>query len=158
MTLLLGTERQYMHMAIIQEEEFRSWEASVPEMLRGDPVWRFNAYRVSLFMMDRAGRDVKIIQSRRALPFQTDQLLRAVASVCANIAEGLGRASAAERSRFFGIALGSLREAATWYQSVADHLAADLVMRRLEQLTELRKLLIGAQKWLATQPPRTQLM
>jgi four helix bundle protein len=98
------------------------------------------------------------LQTRRVFPYQTDQLLRAVASISANIAEGLGRTSAAERLRFFGIALGSLRESQIWYQAVARELSPQLVDRRSEQLTELRRLLIGAQKWLSSKPQRTQLM
>jgi four helix bundle protein len=145
-------------MPIIHDEEFRAWEASALESLRGDPVWKFHTYRVALFLLDRAGRDARALQSRRAFPFQTDQLLRSVASIGANVAEGLGRTSAAERSRFFGIALGSLRESLTWYHAVADELPPELVTLRFEQLTELRKLLIGSQKWLSSQPQRTQLM
>ena len=81
-----------------------------------------------------------------------------MASISANIAEGLGRSSAAERSRFFGIALGSLRESMTWYEAVAAELPGNLKKARVNQFTKLRKLLIGAQKWLASQPQRTQLM
>jgi four helix bundle protein len=145
-------------MPIIHDDDFRTWETSVSENLRGDPVWRFNAYRVALFLLNRVGLDARILHGRRAFPFQTDQLLRAIASISANIAEGLGRTSAAERSRFFGVALGSLREAQTWYNAVASELPPELVDLRLGQLTELRRLLIGAQKWLASQPQRTQLM
>jgi four helix bundle protein len=145
-------------MPIIHDDEFRAWESCATESQRGDPVWRFHAYRVALFMLDRAGRDARGLQRRHVVPFQTDQLLRAVASISANIAEGLGRQSAAERSRFFGIALGSLRESLTWYQAVADELPAEIAEVRFEQLTELRKLLIGAQKWLNSKPQRTQLM
>ena len=145
-------------MPIIHDEEFRTWESTVRECQRGDPVWRFHAYRVALFMLDRVGRDAVVLKRQRALPFQTDQLLRAVASIGANIAEGLGRQSAAERSRFFGIALGSLRESETWYQAVAADLPVTVVDQRFEQLTELRKLLIGAQKWLESKPRPTRLM
>jgi four helix bundle protein len=145
-------------MPIIHDEEFRAWEARATDSQRGDPVWRFRTYRVALFMLDRAGRDARALQNRHAMPFQTDQLLRAVASVGANVSEGLDRQSAAERSRFFGMALGSLRESMLWYQAVADELPDEIAGVRIEQLTELRKLLIGAQKWLNKQPQRTQLM
>ena len=43
-------------MPIIHDEEFRTWESTVREGQRGDPVWRFHAYRVALFMLDRVGR------------------------------------------------------------------------------------------------------
>ena len=145
-------------MAIIHHPEFRDWEACASEALRGDPVWRFHAYRVALFMLDRAGRDARILQGRHAFIAQTDQLLRAVASIAANIAEGLGRSSAAERSRFFGMALGSCRETITWYQAVASELPSELASHRCDQLSELRRLLIGAQKWLSSKPERARLM
>jgi four helix bundle protein len=145
-------------MPITDDEEFRSWEARATLSQRGDPVWRFNAYRVALFVLERAGEDAKTLQQRHAFPFQTDQLLRAVASISANIAEGLGRMSAAERSRFFGVALGSLRESMTWYSAVAPELPREVLDVRSEQLTELRKLLIGAQKWLNSKPQGSKLM
>jgi four helix bundle protein len=113
---------------------------------------------VALYLLDLAARDVQDLRSRRSFPHQTDQLLRAVASISANIAEGFGRSSAADRSRFFGMALGSLRESFTWYRSVADELAPETAELRFDQLEELRRILIGAQKWLATKPPRSQLL
>ena len=42
--------------------------------------------------------------------FLQDQLLRASASVVLNLAEGSGKRTPAEQRRFYGIALGSLRE------------------------------------------------
>ncbi len=145
-------------MQIIHDEEFRAWEADTTDGERGDPVWKFHSYRVALYMLHLAGRDARVLQERRVLAFQTDQLLRAVASISANIAEGLGRQSTTERSRFFGIALGSVREAITWYHAVADELPAGAVPKRFEQLTELRMLLIGAQKWLSSRPQGARLM
>ncbi len=145
-------------MPIIHDEAFRAWEACVPQSLRDDPMWKFHAYRVALYLLDLAGSDARSLRTRRSFPFQTDQLLRAVASVSANVAEGFGRNSAADRSRCFGIALGSLRESVTWYRAIQDELPVEIVELRFEQLTELRKILIGAQKWLAEKPPRSQLI
>jgi len=145
-------------MPIIHDEEFRAWEACVPPSLREDHMWKFHAYRVALYMLDLAARDVQALRARRAFPHQTDQLLRAVASISANIAEGFGRTSAADRSRCFGIALGSLRESFTWYRAIADELPPEIAELRFEQLAELRRILVGAQKWLAAKPPRTQLI
>jgi len=145
-------------MPIIHDEAFRAWEACVPQSLRDDPMWKFHAYRVALYLLDLAASDARSLRTRRSFPFQTDQLLRAIASVSANVAEGFGRNSAADRSRCFGIALGSLRESITWYRAIQDELPAEVVDLRFEQLTELRKILIGAQKWLAAKPPRSQLI
>jgi four helix bundle protein len=145
-------------MPIIHDEAFRAWEACVPASIRDDPMWKFHAYRVALYMLDLAGSDAKALARRKCFPFQTDQLLRAVASISANVAEGFGRSSAADRSRCFGIALGELRESFTWYRAVQDELPEELVELRFEQLAELRRILVGAQKWLATKPARSHLI
>ena len=130
----------------------------MPRALREDQMWKFHAYRVALYLLDLAGADVHDLRKRRSFPHQTDQLLRAVASISANIAEGFGRSSASERSQFFGIALGSLRETFSWYRAIKDELDADLIELRFDQFEELRRILIGAQKWLATKPHRSKLM
>jgi four helix bundle protein len=145
-------------MPIIHDEEFRAWEACVPPSLRDDHVWKFHAYRVALYLRDLASHDVQELRSRRRYAHQTDQLLRSVASISANVAEGFGRSSAADRSRFFGIALGSLRESFTWYRSLESELEPQVAELRFDQLAELRRILIGAQKWLSAQPPRSHLM
>ena len=144
-------------MPIIHEEDFRAWEACVPQALRDDHMWKFHAYRVALFMLDLAQRDVEELRARHRLPQQTDQLVRAVASISANIAEGFGRNSAADRQRCFSIALGSLRESFTWYRAIEEELPEELMEQRFERLGELRRILIGAQKWLATKPPKSRL-
>ena len=113
--------------------------------------------RGALFLYDRDENDVSDARTRGALAHQADQLLRSVASISANIAEGFGRSSVADRSRFFGIALGSLRESFTWYRTVQSSLPSGIVEKRFEQLTQLRQLLIGAQKWLSKKPPGTRL-
>jgi four helix bundle protein len=46
----------------------------------------------------------------RVSRFLNDQLLRASSSVALNIAEGSGKRTPREQRRFYGIALGSLRE------------------------------------------------
>jgi four helix bundle protein len=145
-------------MPIIHDPEFCAWEACVPQSLRDDQMWKFHAYRVALYLLDLAARDVQDLRARKCFPHQTDQLLRAIASISANVAEGFGRNSAVDRSRFFGIALGSLRESFTWYRAVQDELSPDVIEQRFEQLAELRRILIGAQKWLSNKPQRSHLM
>ena len=144
-------------MPIIHDDDFRAWEACVPASLRDDPIWKFHAYRVALYLLELATGDVKSLHARLSFAFQSDQLLRAISSVSANVAEGFGRSSPVDRSRCFGIALGSLRESTTWYRAIQDGLPPDVAELRFEQITEMRKILIGAQKWLAARPPKTHL-
>jgi four helix bundle protein len=145
-------------MPIIHDEEFKAWEACVPQSLRDDVVWKFHAYRVAVYLLDLAAADVRDLRARRSSPHQSDQLLRAVGSISANVAEGFGTSSPLERSRYFGIALGSLRESFTWYRAVQAELPPDITEMRFDQLAELRRILIGAQKWLAAKPQRSRLM
>ena len=145
-------------MPIIHDEGFRAWEACVHQSLRDDPMWKFHAYRVSIYLLDQANLDVQPLRQRRIFGHQTDQLLRAVASVSANVAEGLGRNTSTDRSRYFGIAMGSLRESITWYRALHKALPVEVIELRYEQLGELRRILTGAQKWLATKPHGSQLV
>ena len=145
-------------MPIIHEESFRAWEACVPQSIRNDQMWKFNAYRVALYLLDAADHDVQELRARKCLPHQTDQLLRAIGSISANVAEGFGRTSAPDRARCFAIALGSLRESFTWYRAVQKELPEEIAELRFQQLEELRRILIGAQKWLASKPPRSHLI
>lgn len=119
-----------------------AWAARVPEMVRGDVIWRFHTYRVALFLLDLTKRDVtkSRVGTRRAT---ADQLLRSVASISANVAEGYSRASPRDRARFYDIALGSLREAASWYSS-ATFLPESVIAERVLQLSELRRLLLAS--------------
>jgi four helix bundle protein len=63
----------------------------------------FRAYRIAR-ELHWACQALKISRYLR------EQLLRASSSVVLNLAEGSGKRTSAEQSRFYGIALGSLRE------------------------------------------------
>lgn len=65
---------------------------------------RFDAYRVALEFVSLASK----VKARTAT--LRDQLDRAAASIPLNVAEGVGRATAADQARFFAIARGSSLE------------------------------------------------
>ena len=73
-----------------------------------------------------------------ALAEVAGQLLRATASVAANIAEGYSRGSPSDRRKFLEYALGSARESIVWYE------ASELAERpeRLDRLISIRRLLL----------------
>jgi four helix bundle protein len=144
-------------MPIVHDEEFRAWEACVPPSLRDNQMWKFHAYRVALYLVNLAEHDVQELRSQAIPPRHAEQLLRAVGSISVNVAEGFVRTAAPERSRFFGIALGSVRESSARYRAVQSALDPDVCEARLTQLAELRQILIGAQKWLSSKPQRSPL-
>jgi four helix bundle protein len=144
-------------MTIIEDPVFRAWEQQVRPSLREDPLWSLHSYRVAMFALQSAQDDVAAAARRGADPAATAQLLRALGSVCANVAEAFGRPTATDRSRFLSYAIGSVREAISWYHALARHLASGELDRRLDVLSELRRLLLGYLRWLRTHAPRLRL-
>ncbi len=62
---------------------------------------------------------------------------------CRNIAEGYSRRSGKERARFYEYALGSAREARTWYYQGRHGLKENVLIHRLQLLTRIIRLLLN---------------
>lgn len=118
------------------------WEPTVAADETADPIWQLKCYRVARCLVDHAACDV-VALAPSVDPKTVGQLSRAVASIGANLAEGYSRRSAADRSRFYGYALGSTREAALWYRSVAPFLDRPSLELRMAFLAQERMLLLG---------------
>ena len=76
------------------------WERRQHAAITGDPLWRLNCYREALYLVDVIRDDVREFGRSAALVTAEEQLLTSVASIAANIAEGYGRPSMADRVRF----------------------------------------------------------
>lgn len=122
---------------------YAAWEASVPETIRGDTLWRMEAYRLALFLADLGWHDVsKLVRDRRTMGL-SDQLYRPVGSIGANLAEGYSRGTGKDRARFYEYALGSARESRDWYYYKGRHILGDAVIEhRLRLLTQVIRLLL----------------
>jgi four helix bundle protein len=145
-------------MSIITDPKMREWEATAPRGTRDDLIWKFHTYRVALYLLHLALEDARRAGSGARHASVSDQLVRSVASVSANIAEGYGRSMPRDRTRFYDIALGSLREAATWYEASRAFLPDSTVNSRIDQLAELRRMLFGAIRALRCIPPEKRIM
>lgn len=122
--------------------DYDEWKLTVPEEIRGDSLWRMEAYRLSLFLVDIGWQDVtKLIKDRRTRGL-ADQLYRSLGSICANIAEGYSRGSSKDRARFYEYALGSARETRGWYFQGKHILGKSLTSHRLQLLTQVIRLLL----------------
>ena len=119
---------------------FKEWEGAAGESRRSDPLWSVQAYRISLYLIKCHTFDrgtIARLQKAAAL----DQLTRALGSIAANIAEGYSRLSIADRTRFYGYALGSTRESIAWYDTLRIELGG-LVDERQAVLIQVRRLLL----------------
>jgi len=118
---------------------FDEWEKTVPAVIRTDPLWKMEAYRLGLFLSDLAWHDVtRIARDRRTIGV-ADQLFRAAGNISSNIAEGYSRSTGKDRARFYEYASGSARESRDWYYK-ARH--AEVVEHSLELSTQIVRLTI----------------
>jgi four helix bundle protein len=121
---------------------YKEWEATVPETITGDALWRVQAYRLALFVADIGWEDVtKLAQDRRTRAL-SDQLYRALGSISANIAEGYSRGTGKDRARFYEYAFGSARESRDWYYKARHVLDNTVIEHRLSLQAQIIRLLL----------------
>ena len=71
---------------------YRSWENQVSNVIKNDPSWKMEVYRLSLFLSDICWVDTGKILDKRIYSL-ADQLYRSVGSISANIIEVYSRRS-----------------------------------------------------------------
>src|SRR5215210_6598923 len=121
---------------------YLEWQASVPEDISNDSLWKVAAYRLSLFAAEIGWQDVtKLVQDTRTRSL-SDQLYRSLGSIGANLAEGYSRGTGKDRARFYEYALGSARESKDWYYKGRHVLGETVVQHRLQLLAEIIRLLL----------------
>jgi len=121
---------------------YEEWVANVPSSITDDALWRVKAYRIALFAADLCWNDVSGLRRDRRAWGIVDQLVRAIGSVSANIAEGFSRGTGRDRAHFYEYALGSARESRDWYFKARHLLGSKLVGERLRLLAEIIRLLL----------------
>jgi four helix bundle protein len=124
-------------------EQQLAWERERPKSITSDVLWKLDAYRVALYLLHVVRLDSRLEEAARADPWLISQLVRAAGSVSANLSEGYSRSTRADRLRFLGYALGSVRECIPWYEALRSPLADDLVDGRLLLVARIRSLLVG---------------
>ncbi len=121
---------------------FETWMQSVPAEIKDDSLWKMEAYRLSLFVVDLGWHDVtKLTGDRRTLD-TSGQLYRALGSIEANISEGYSRGSGRDRARFYEYALGSARESRGWYYKGRHVLGEAVAEHRIRLITHVARLLL----------------
>jgi four helix bundle protein len=116
--------------------------------IRGDSLWKIEAYRLALFLSDLVWRDTEKLFAKRRTAEYADQLLRAAGKISACVAEGYSRDTGKARSTFHEYALGSARECRDWYFKLRHALGAKVVAHRIGLTTQICKLTL---KMIATE-------
>jgi four helix bundle protein len=133
---------------------FSAFETAPPTHYVGDPIWNTRMYRMAVYLGSRCTCDVSRLGQRVTLQV-AHQFIRAVSSIEANIAEGYSRTGTADQTRFYTYALGSVREAIAWMDSLRD---TPWPPREeyLDLLVQIRRQLLTAIRCLRTATAETQ--
>ena len=121
---------------------YEEWDVTVPELIKVDRIWRVQAYRLAAFLSACAEADTREVADDPRFRAMAAQLCGAAASIAANIAEGYPRQSPRDRIRYYEYALGSAEEAKTWYLSLRDSVAPNVLDERLSTLRSITRLLL----------------
>jgi four helix bundle protein len=125
------------------ELEFETWERSIPDSVREDPLWRMRAYRLYMFIGETAWRDVSLLARDQRTRSLSDQLYRALGSISANLAEGYSRSSGKDRAHSFEYALGSARESRDWYYKARHVIGDTTASLRMDLLSQIIRMLLS---------------
>jgi four helix bundle protein len=138
--------REDLYIEELREEgaimRYDEWLGTVPEEITKDSLWKIEAYRLALFVAELCWNDIRMIQNQRPIRGLTEQLLRSVGSISANIAEGYSRSTGKSRALYYEYALGSAREARDWYYKCRLGLGEEITSLRLQNLTKIIRLLL----------------
>ena len=126
-----------------ETEQQRDWERACPVAITSDVLWKLDAYRAALFLQHVSLADCRSVFASARAPTVEDQLRSAAGSVGAHLSEGYSRSTRADRLKFLGYALGSVRECASWYLSARDILPDAVIDERLTLIMRNRTLILG---------------
>jgi four helix bundle protein len=119
---------------------YEQWEATVPDAIRADSIWKIEAYRLAVFFADPAWRDVtKLMKDPRTVK-HVAQIYRAVGGISTTLSEGYYRTTGRERARYYEFALGSARESRDWYYQVRHVLGQAATDHRIDLATQIVRL------------------
>lgn len=122
---------------------YEQWERTVPDEIKGDSLWKVEAYRLGLLVGDIGWNDTQKLVSSPQTRELADQLYRALGSISTNLAEGYSRTGGRDRARLYEYALGSARESRDWYYKARHVLGEAITQHRLALLTEIVRLLLA---------------
>jgi four helix bundle protein len=122
---------------------YEEWLERVPDSLKTDPIWNFEAYPKALLLYDLVWEDTdKMLKDVRGRKL-TEQLIDSADSISGNIDEGFGRGiEGGEYIQFLRYALGSARETRSRYYKARKLLPSEVVRHRIALCDEIIALLV----------------
>lgn len=127
-----------------KEQTYEQWEATVPDNLRADPLWKSSYYRMGMYLYHLVWLDCSHMRTDYRGRSVSDQLIRSAGGICANVEEAYGRGvGTADYVRILRIALGEARETQGWYFRARHILPNDLVDRRVDLITQVIAILVS---------------
>jgi four helix bundle protein len=121
---------------------FDAWLRDVRDPAMADPIWRLPVYRQAAYSTEIGWPDVRRLARSTVTSPVAGQLLRALGSIGANLAEGYSRSSGRDRVRLYEYSLGSARECVVWYRAARQVLGAPTIDHRQETLQQIIRMLL----------------
>jgi four helix bundle protein len=103
---------------------------------------KVTAYKFAKLLAEAGWEDASVLQQHPLLVGVAPQLVRAIGSISANIAEGYARKSPRDRIRYYEYALGSVEESRSWFHVARCAMPPQTIGSRDNQLTSIRRLLL----------------
>ena len=122
---------------------FEDWEATAAGEYGEDRIWRMRTYRLACYLAEVAWADAEALGREHLTREIAAQLVLALGSIRANLAEGYSRSPGRDRARFFEYSLGSARESREWYRHTKRVLGEDTIAARCAALDEITRLLLA---------------
>jgi four helix bundle protein len=122
---------------------FDEWEAAASAERKADRIWRMRVYRLACYAGDVGWGDIRTLGADPLTRELAAQLLRALGSIRANLAEGYSRSAGRDRARLFEYALGSARESREWYYQASPVLGDAVTKSRTATLEEIARILLA---------------
>jgi len=96
-------------------------------------------------LFEEAVKDVEKFPSNEAAKIISNQVLRSISSISANIAEGYGRRKGKEYEHYLYIARGSVNESIDWYEKLKrlKYISEGIFKERDNKCNEIRAMLTG---------------
>lgn len=120
---------------------YSEWLSTVSPEITNDPIWEYEAYRLSLFASDIGWRDVLALSKIKLMVPIAEQLHLSIGLISANLSEGYSRSKTLDRERHLEIALGVARESRDWYYKSKQILSAEIIQHRMGLMTHIIGLL-----------------